>query len=87
MSEELIPMGVRSVSIKGGSLQLTIPAEASKLMGLNVGDIVVFLFNPKTKQIIINKIDKVTTPTGLSFSVSKDTARKLLQKGKRSAPS
>jgi bifunctional DNA-binding transcriptional regulator/antitoxin component of YhaV-PrlF toxin-antitoxin module len=77
--EDLLVVGTRSVSTKGGSLQITIPSEVAKLMDLKVGEPVLILYNRKTQQIIISKIERVETPSGLSFSISKELAKKLLK--------
>ena len=82
--EELIPLGVRSTSRRGGSIGVNIPAVIAEKMGLKPGDPVVFFFDPKTKRLILEKVSAYTTPSGLTFSVSKDLARKLLKEEKES---
>jgi len=79
--EKLIPIDVRKVSQKGGSLSLTIPIEIVKKLDLKPDDKVVFFFDEETKQIIIDKaVATFITPSGLSFSLSKEQIRKLFGK-------
>lgn len=81
---ELTIVGTRSVSTKGGSLQVTIPSEVVKLMNLKVGEPLLILYNRKMQQIVISKISTISTPGGLSFSISKESTKKLLREGKKS---
>ena len=81
--EELIPVAVRRVSRKGGSLSITVPLEIVNILNLKSDDSLVFLYNKIKKQVIINKaIPTYTTPSGLSFSISKEQAKKMLKEGK-----
>jgi bifunctional DNA-binding transcriptional regulator/antitoxin component of YhaV-PrlF toxin-antitoxin module len=78
--EELIPLSIRKVSRKGGSLSITIPIEVVKMLNLEPDDSIIFLYDKNKKQVIINKvISTYTTPSGLSFSISKELAKKLLK--------
>lgn len=77
-------LGVRTAMKKGGSLLVTIPVEAIRIMRLASGDQIAFFQDRRSKQIFIGKIEKVTTRQGLSFSVSKELARKLLKEEKES---
>jgi antitoxin component of MazEF toxin-antitoxin module len=78
--EELIPLSIRKVSRKGGSLSITIPIEVVKMLNLEPDDIIIFLYDKNKKHVIINKvISTYTTPSGLSFSISKELAKKLLK--------
>ncbi len=52
-----------------------------KKLDLKPDDIMVFLFDEETKQIIIDKaVATFTTPSGLSFSISKEQIKKLFTK-------
>jgi len=79
---ELIGLGVRSVSQRGGSISVTIPANIAKLMDIAPGDSVGFWFDPENKRLLIEKVSEYVTPSGLSFSISKEQAKKLLKEGK-----
>ena len=68
---------------KGGSIQITIPKEVVDIMELNPGDQIMFVRNPKTESISIYKVAVLTSPTGLSFSISKKLAKKLLEKERK----
>lgn len=76
LSEGFRVVGVRSVSLKGGSLQVTIPADVAQDVGLNVGDIVVILYDTRRKQILISKAGKISTPEGLTFSLANQSLKR-----------
>jgi len=80
--EEVVALGVRSTSRRGGSVGINIPADIAKMMGLKPGDAVAFFFDPKKKRVILEKVSGYVTPSGLSFSVSKELAKKLLEERK-----
>ena len=83
LSEDLSALAVRKVSRKGGSLNITIPIEIVRILDLRPDDNMVFLYDKRQKKIIIDKaVSTYTTPSGLSFSVSKELARKLLKNRK-----
>jgi antitoxin component of MazEF toxin-antitoxin module len=78
--EEFIPLAVRRVSRKGGSLSITIPIEIVNMLCLKPDDNLVFLYNKNKRNIIIDKATSTfTTSSGLSFSISKELAKKLLK--------
>lgn len=78
--EEFVPLAVRRISRKGGSLSLTIPIEIVNMLDLKPNDNLVFLYNKNKKRIVIDKaVSTFTTPSGLSFSISKELAKKLLE--------
>jgi bifunctional DNA-binding transcriptional regulator/antitoxin component of YhaV-PrlF toxin-antitoxin module len=77
--KELIPIGVRSASKRGGSVSINIPSEITKVMNLKPGDPIAFFYDPENKRIIVEKISSFSTSTGLSFSISKELAKKLLK--------
>jgi bifunctional DNA-binding transcriptional regulator/antitoxin component of YhaV-PrlF toxin-antitoxin module len=79
LGEELIGLGVRSASQRGGSISVTIPSHIAKLMNIEPGDSIAFFFDPKNKRLILEKVSEYTTPSGLSFSISKELAKKLLK--------
>ncbi len=76
--KQLVSLGFRSASAKGGSLSITIPIQVIKKLGLKAGDSIVFLLDPEDNRVIVEKISTLTTPSGLSFSISKELAKKLL---------
>ena len=83
--EELILLSVRPLSRKGGSLSITIPKEIVKILDLNVGNYIAFFYEKTSKKIIVEKVKPTyTTPSGLSFSISKRSAKKLLNEGQES---
>lgn len=76
-------LGIRDVSKRGGSLSITIPIDVVSKLDLKPGDCIVFLYDSERKEIILNKLPPtLTTPSGLSFSISKELAKKLLKEGK-----
>jgi bifunctional DNA-binding transcriptional regulator/antitoxin component of YhaV-PrlF toxin-antitoxin module len=79
LTQKLIPIGVRSASKRGGSVSINIPADVTKAMDLKAGDPIAFFYDPENKRIIIEKISTFSTSTGLSFSISKELAKKLLE--------
>ena len=56
--EDLIELGVRNVSQRGGSLQVTLPTMVTKIMKLKPGDKIVFYYDRKVNKIFIGKIAK-----------------------------
>lgn len=80
VKRKLISLGIRDVSQRGGSLSITIPGEVAELLDIKAGDIVIFLYNKEEKHIIFSKLPPtITTPSGLTFSISKELAKKLLK--------
>jgi bifunctional DNA-binding transcriptional regulator/antitoxin component of YhaV-PrlF toxin-antitoxin module len=80
LAQALIPVGVRSTSRRGGSVSINIPSQITKLMDLKAGDPIAFFYDPEMKRLIIEKISSFSTPSGLSFSVSKKMAKTLTRK-------
>lgn len=81
MSEEPVIIASGIALRKGGSIQITIPKEVVGLLKLETGDYLVFVYDPKTKRIFIDKAVRMITPDGFSFSISKEVAKKLLKEG------
>jgi len=67
---------------KGGSIQITIPKEVVRLLELEPGDHIMFVYDWEAKRVFLNKIATFTEPSGLSFSISKELVKKLLTRGK-----
>jgi len=81
MSEEPVVIATSIALRKGGSLQVTIPKEVVKFLNLEPGDYIMFIHDPKTNRIFIDKVEKVVDSRGLAFSLSKKVLKRLLQGG------
>lgn len=76
----LIELGVRSVSKRGGSYQVTIPTEVVKVMRIAHEDRIVFSYDEESKRVVIGKVSRqdLEKITSLKFSVSKELADKMV---------
>ena len=63
-------LATRNVSKRGGSLQVTIPASVAEIMELEPGDLLIFSYDPKTKEIILGKISKKDLESLQKFNFS-----------------
>lgn len=72
---------MRELSIRGGSLSITIPIEVVRLLELKSNDLLVFFYDRKNKRIILDKVKQpfITAAGGFTFSISKEKVRKLLK--------
>jgi AbrB family looped-hinge helix DNA binding protein len=77
--ERSVVIATGTVLKKGGSLQITIPKEVVELLELEPGDNVMFVYDREAKRVFLDKVAILTTPSGLSFSISKELAKKLLK--------
>ena len=85
--KDLRIIGSRSVSKRGGSLQVTIPEVVAQFLELKKGDRIVFIIDKKRNCVIIGKPDAETMRVTFSsfgegqleFKVPKELAEKLLK--------
>ena len=72
--KRLIELGIRSVSRRGGSLQVTIPSRVAQIMNLEPEDLVVFYYDPETRRIILGRISKkqIESIKILEFSIPEE---------------
>ena len=63
-------------------MQITIPKAVVKLLELEPEDLISFVYDADAKQVFISKIGEIVSPNGLSFSISKESVKKLLEKEK-----
>lgn len=78
--KKIVGMGMRAVSRRGGSLSITIPINITKLLNLEIDDVVVFILDPKKEQIIFDKLtSRLTSDSGLVFSTSKKDVEQILK--------
>lgn len=70
-----IELGVRSVSRRGGSLQVTLPSQVVKIMKLVAGDKIVFYYDSESRRIFIARIPKAKLESivDLEFSLPKES--------------
>jgi len=80
-------IGPRSVSKRGGSLQVTIPPEVSDFLGVEEGSKIVYVIDTESGYVILGRADKMeitlsklSKPATLGFTVRKELVRKLLKK-------
>jgi bifunctional DNA-binding transcriptional regulator/antitoxin component of YhaV-PrlF toxin-antitoxin module len=85
LERRLRELGVRRVSKRGGSLQVTIPTEVLAIMRIETGDRIVFYYDEEAKRITLGKVPKedIEKMITLEFSVSRDLAKRILQRGPR----
>lgn len=70
MANEFEHLGIRDVSVRGGSLSITVPPAVTDKLKIQEGDKVVFLYDPNHKVVIFEKMQEARTASGLSFSFS-----------------
>lgn len=82
MSSENIELGVRVITRRGGSLQVTLPTDVIKLMKLVKGDRIIFKYHKSMKRIVLGKVTKkeLEALATLEFSMPEDLARKVLKR-------
>jgi antitoxin component of MazEF toxin-antitoxin module len=81
-------IGTRSVSKRGGSLQVTIPETAAQFLELEKGDRLTFIIDKKRNCVIVGKPDAESMEVmfsafgkaSLELSISKELAEKMLKK-------
>jgi bifunctional DNA-binding transcriptional regulator/antitoxin component of YhaV-PrlF toxin-antitoxin module len=81
-------IGPRSVSKRGGSLQVTIPPEVSEHLGVEEGSKLVFVIDQASGHVTLGRSDKIEItlsrlgkPATLGFTLSKESTRRLLKRG------
>jgi antitoxin component of MazEF toxin-antitoxin module len=81
LEKETIPLGVRSVSKRGGSFQVTIPPEVVRIMQMAPEDLITFSYDRESEKIVIGRVSKrdLERTTSLRFSISKELAKELLK--------
>jgi len=79
-------IGPRTVSKRGGSLQVTIPPAISEYLGINEGDKIVYITDQETGYVIFARADRIEVtvsrlgkPATLGFGVSRRTLRKIVR--------
>lgn len=79
MEKDIIPLGVRSVSKRGGSFQVTIPPEVVRIMQVASEDLIAFSYDRESERIVIGKVSKrdLERTMSLRFSIPKELAKKL----------
>jgi len=82
LDRHLTPLGVSRVSKRGGSLQVTIPKDASTIMKLTSGDRITFYYDEQGKRITLGKVPRedIEKMVTLEFSLSKEVAKKIIEK-------
>jgi antitoxin component of MazEF toxin-antitoxin module len=74
MKNEVNLIEIRSISKRGGSLSLNVPAEFAKMMDLAVGTPVVFQYNEERKRLVIEKVKAIETDDGRIINILKSEA-------------
>jgi antitoxin component of MazEF toxin-antitoxin module len=69
MKNETNLIEIRSISKRGGSLSLNIPADFAKMMDLTVGTPVVFQYDEQRKRLIIEKVKAIETDDGRTINI------------------
>jgi antitoxin component of MazEF toxin-antitoxin module len=85
MEKKTLELGVRTVSKRGGSFQVTIPSDVVRLMKMANGDRIAFSYDRELQKVIVGKVSRLDLEKAVSlqFSISKELAKKLLEGQKR----
>jgi antitoxin component of MazEF toxin-antitoxin module len=77
MVDEFEYIDARDVSVRGGSLSITLPPAVAEALHIQAGDKIVFLRGKEDKRFVFEKMQEAKTTSGLSFSFSvKETKKK-----------
>jgi antitoxin component of MazEF toxin-antitoxin module len=79
MDKKTLELGVRKVSKRGGSFQVTLPVDLVQLMKIVDGDRIAFSYDTESQKVILGKVSRLDLErvVSLKFSVSKELAERL----------
>jgi len=85
MEKKTLELGVRTVSKRGGSFQVTVPRDVVRLMKIVNGDRMAFSYDRELQKVILGKVSRLDLERAVSlqFSISKEFVKRLLEGQKR----